>query len=179
MLRTRRMLLRAPDMQDVEAFHAIMSDPQAMRYWSSDAHRDISQTREYLAGMIAAGPDPDDFIAELHDTPGHPIGKIGFWCPQEVGMLFHPSVWGMGLATEALAILIPRQFARHPSLDAITADIDPRNLASLAVLNKLGFVETGRAEKTFFLNGAWADSLYLALPRAAVQGTIQGAGDIR
>lgn len=175
MLQTRRMLLRPPHARDLAALHSMMSDPLTMRYWSTDAHTKISQTQDYLAGMIASGPDTDDFLVEQLDAPGLAIGKVGFWKPNEVGLFFHPSVWGQGLATEALETLLPRQFTRHPSLSAVIADVDPRNTASCAVFRKLGFIENGRAEKTYLSRGGWADSLYLSLPRPADQdaGTIR------
>jgi RimJ/RimL family protein N-acetyltransferase len=38
------------------------------------------------------------------------------------------------------------------------------------VLAKLGFVETGRAERTFLLGEEWCDSVYLALARPPEHG---------
>jgi RimJ/RimL family protein N-acetyltransferase len=49
----------------------------------------------------------------------------------------------------------------------LLADVDPRNVASLRVLDRLGFKETGRAERTFLLGDEWCDSVYLALQRPA------------
>jgi ribosomal-protein-alanine N-acetyltransferase len=60
--------------------------------------------------------------------------------------------------------IIPHIFATS-DVPELTADVDPRNGASLRLLEKLGFHETGRAERTFFLYGDWADSVYLARPR--------------
>jgi ribosomal-protein-alanine N-acetyltransferase len=45
--------------------------------------------------------------------------------------------------------------------------VDPLNAASLGLLRKLGFRETGSATATFFVGGRWADSVYLALHRPA------------
>lgn len=165
MLLTERLLLRPAQAEDLHALHRIMSNPEAMQYWSTDPHSDLSQTEAFLAEMMAKGPDTDDFIVALRDAPDHALGKIGFWTANEAGLLLHPSVWRKGFAFEALTALLPRQFARHPDLPAILADIDPRNAPSIALFNKLGFVETGRAEKTYFLGGTWADSVYLTLPR--------------
>jgi [ribosomal protein S5]-alanine N-acetyltransferase len=49
--------------------------------------------------------------------------------------------------------------------DQLLADVDPRNTASLRVLQKLGFTVTGTAENTFLLGDEWCHSVYLALPR--------------
>ena len=60
--------------------------------------------------------------------------------------------------------MIASVFANYP-IDQIIADVDPRNAGSLAVLTRLGFVETGRAERTFLVGETWCDSVYLALQR--------------
>ncbi len=135
-----------------------------MRYWSSLPHTQIEQTRAWLAGMIHASPEEScDFILELQ---GRVIGKAGCWRLPEIGFILHPDFWGHGLAREALAAIIPLVFRRFP-IDAIIADADPRNEASIGLLQRMGFVETGRAQRTFQLGDAWCDSVYFALPRSA------------
>ena len=70
-----------------------------------------------------------------------------------------------GTAREALTFEIDRAFSVH-GLDRIAADVDPRNEGSLALLRKLNFRETGRAERTWQIGGEWYDSIYLALNAA-------------
>ncbi|MDB5423968.1 MAG: acetyltransferase, including N-acetylase of ribosomal protein [Phenylobacterium sp.] len=156
-LRLRRA---APD--DLEALHAIFSHPAAMRYWSSPPHAHRDQTRAWLDGMIGAPPDlSDDFIVEYG---GRAIGKAGCWRLPEIGYILHPDHWGQGLAFEALSAVVGHVFAAR-DLDAIKADVDPRNHGSLKLLDRLGFVETHRAERTWLVGDEWCDSVYLALPR--------------
>lgn len=45
------------------------------------------------------------------------------------------------------------------------ADADPRNDASLRLLEKFGFVETGRESNTFDTHIGLCDSVYLRLDR--------------
>ncbi len=163
-IRTERLLLRRARADDLDGVHALLSDAAAMRYWSTLPHNDIEQTREWLNGMIAASPDvSDDFVVE---HKGRVIGKAGCWQVPEIGFIFHPTVWGQGFAREALTALIAHVFATRP-IEAITADVDPRNLPSLSLLGKLGFIETHRAERTFQAGDEWFDSVYLERPRPA------------
>jgi RimJ/RimL family protein N-acetyltransferase len=112
--------------------------------------------------MIQASPaESNDFVVEFGGTV---IGKAGCWRLPEIGFVLHPDYWGLGLAHEALKAVIRSTFATF-RLRAITADIDPRNVACLRLLERLGFDRTGSAAKTWFVNGVWADSIYLALPR--------------
>ena len=73
---TARLSLRRFRAQDVAAFHLILSDPQAMRYWSTPPHRDVGETEAWIAKTIAAvaAGEADDFIAEHQ---GRVIGKAG------------------------------------------------------------------------------------------------------
>ena len=159
-IRTERLLLRPARADDLEPLHAILSDARAMAYWSSPPHEHIDQTRDWLASMIAIQPsEGEDFIVELD---GQLIGKAGLWRFPEIGFIFHPDFWGRGFAREALALVLDRAFDVH-GLPKIDADVDPRNHASLKLLDSLGFNETGRKERTWHVGGQWCDSIYLAL----------------
>lgn len=159
---TPRLRLRRATAADAEALHAVFTEPAAMRYWSSLPHTDLQQTRGWLDGMIGSPPElSDDFIVECG---GRVIGKAGCWRLPDIGYILHPDYWGQGLATEALTAVIGHVFATR-DLDAIKADVDPRNAGSLKLLARLGFVETHRAQRTWLVGEAWCDSVYLALPR--------------
>jgi ribosomal-protein-alanine N-acetyltransferase len=45
----------------------------------------------------------------------------------------------------------------------VRADVDPANLRSLLLLERLGFKRTGYAERTFKIGENWVDSVYLQL----------------
>lgn len=162
MIQTPRLLLRRARMDDLDDMHRILANAVAMRYWSTPPHGDIEQTRAWLGAMIDASPDEsDDFIVE---HGGRVIGKAGCWRLPEIGYILHPDYWGQGLAREALGAAIIHVFATSP-VTALTADVDPRNAASLRLLERLGFRETHRAERTMQIGDEWCDSVYLSLPR--------------
>ena len=162
---TPRLRLRKARIEDLEAMHAVLSHPLATRYWSTPPHEDLEQTREWLTSMIEAPETSSfDFIVE---HGGRCIGKCGMYEMPEIGFILHPDYWGRGLAAEALKAVIKSAF-ESLALDEIVSDVDPRNVASLALLKKHGFRETGRAERTWYISGQWHDSIYLALPRSHV-----------
>ena len=82
----------------------------------------------------------------------------------EIGFVLHPDFWGKGLAHEAVGAAIEHVLATFP-IAAIIADVDPRNAASLRLLTRLGFVETGRAVRTMQVGEESCDSVYLARHR--------------
>ena len=161
MIVTPRLTLRRARLTDLDAVHAMLSHPAAMRYWSTPEHETLDQSRTWLAGMVAGAPGEDDFLIEHQ---GRVIGKAGAWRLPEVGFLLHPDHWGKGFAFEAMTAVIGYLFATH-ALPELTAEADPRNTASLRLLSKLGFIETGRAKRTLQWRDEWCDSVYLVLPR--------------
>ncbi len=159
---TSRLLIRRARSDDLDALFEVLSHPEATRYWSTPPHADRAQTRAWMADMLQPGPDREDFVIELD---GRVIGKAGFWRLPEIGYILHPDVWGRGLAREALTAILDHVVANHGT-PTFTADIDPRNTASIRLLEGLGFVRTGFAERTWNVGGVWCDSLYYALDRS-------------
>lgn len=160
-LKTDRLILRRARMEDLADLHRVLSTPAVMRFWATPEHETLEETRAFLAAMIDGGSESDDFVVE---RDGRVIGKAGAWKLPELGYLLHPDHWRQGIAREALTAVITHLFATH-DVPALTADVDPRNIASLRLLESLGFQETGRAEKTIRWRDEWSNSIYLALPR--------------
>jgi len=164
-LRTPRLRLRRARASDLAAIHAIMSDPETMRYWSTLPHSTLDETRLWLDSMLVADAagDSDEFVIE-HD--GELIGKLGAWRLPEIGFYLRRDRCGQGFASEALAAYIAYVAAK--GVTHLTADVDPLNAACLALLARAGFVETGREAATFTVGDRVCDSVYLRLdlPRA-------------
>lgn len=157
---TQHLVLRRACAQDLDGLHAVLSHPAAMRYWSTPEHASREQTGDFLQTMITE--HCDDFVVEHQ---GQVIGKAGAWQRLELGYILHPDHWGKGLAREALCVLIPHLFAAHDAAQ-ITAEVDPRNIASIALLSRFGFRETHRAGQTLLWREEWCDSVWFALDRA-------------
>ncbi|NIJ66790.1 RimJ/RimL family protein N-acetyltransferase [Sphingomonas leidyi] len=163
-LHTARLTLRPARAEDLAALHAILSDPVATAYWSHPPHSGIGESEEWLAAMLAIQPgEGEDFIVE-HE--GAVIGKAGFYRFPEIGLILHPRSWGRGFAIEALGAVLAHGFEVH-GLPAVTADVDPRNAACLRLLDRLGFRETGRRERSLLVGAEWCDSVDLLLERDA------------
>ncbi len=90
--------------------------------------------------------------------------------------------WGQGYMSEALSGFLRHLWPERPSrekicnypmsrdevngdtpLKKVIADVDPRNTACITLLEKFGFIETERRERTFEINGVWCDSVYFTL----------------
>ena len=158
-IRTERLLLRRATMADAPAMHRIMSDPRAMRYWSTLPHDNLAQTEAWLRSMVEADSATSDDFMVTRD--GAVIGKFGAWRLPEFGFLIDPEEWGKGYAGEAMVAFIAHRRALGSA--ELTADVDPRNDASLRLLERHGFTETHRKARTCQLGDEWCDSVYLRL----------------
>lgn len=161
-IRTERLTLRPARADDLAGMHAVLSDPRATRWWSTPPHDGLQQTADWLQGMIDGGGSGLDRVIE---RDGVVIGKAGFWRAPDLGYILHPDHWGQGLAGEAVEAMLDRFFATTGHAIA-TADVDPDNAASIRLLERLGFVKTGFAERTWNVGGEWKNSLYYGLSRA-------------
>jgi len=163
-IETPRLILRRLANYDAPVLHEMLSDAETMRFWSTVPHVEIAETEAWVAESIAATTrgDAHDF-AVLRD--GRLIGRVAFWMGNEIGFLFHRDVWGQGIAREAVGALLRYGFdVLH--FTKVRADVDPANLRSLVLLERLGFKRTGYAERTFKIGENWVDSVYLELSAA-------------
>lgn len=104
-----------------------------------------------------------DFVICLKPDEA-PIGKIGVWQGDEIGFVLARSEWHKGLAKEALVKMLPYLFDVR-NFASISADVDPRNQASIGLLKRFGFEESGYEENTLKVGDEWVHSLYLRLRR--------------
>lgn len=88
---------------------------------------------------------------------------IGYWVSPEVA--------GRGVATTAVALASDYLFTTV-NIHRVEIDIRPENLASLRVVEKLGFRYEGLKERYIHINGAWRDHYVFALTREEVASGI-------
>lgn len=160
-IHTPRLTLRHARPDDLAAVHAIMRDPEVMRYWPTLPHDTMKQTGEWLEGMITRNAEGSfDFLIEHQ---GHVIGKMGAYEMPDFGYYLARAHWGQGFAREALGAFIHYIFDGRA--DYLTADVDPRNTPSIKLLADAGFFETSRASRTWLVGDEWCDSIYFRLDK--------------
>lgn len=151
-LETERMFLRRMEMDDVDNLMGIFSDPEAMRYYPATKSREeaggwVRRVRDSYEengfGLYAAVlKEPDEFAGQCGLVPQEVEGEREV----EIGYLFLRKFWGKGLATEAAAACRDYGFDRL-GLDRLVSLIDPANLASRRVAEKVGMKLEKRIEK--------------------------------
>lgn len=118
-----------------------------------------------------------DFVIVLQSLdPPSVIGKVGVWAPErdEIGFMLSRAYWGMGYMAEAFSALLHHLWSgKGGEVSRLMADVDPRNDASLRVLKKLGFRQTGVEVRTIETHLGWCDSVYLGLENPYLDGKTQ------
>lgn len=146
-LETERLILRPWSLDDAEESFKIWGDAEVMRYIrTGEPHQDVEQTREWIKRMIAHQEQHGFcFWAMVEKSSGQLSGCCGMsyqrdgGTPIEFGYNLARSHWGRGLATEAAAAALRYAF-EHFALPELAASVDSRNVASVRVLEKIGFV---------------------------------------
>ena len=163
-LTTERLSLRPMQMSDAGDLFEVFSHPGAMKYWSTLPYTDLAQMQGHIKETLEA--DPATTVEFAVEYKGRAIGKAGFWKIPEIGYILHPDHWRKGFGAEMLQALIAYGFEER-GFDHIFADVDPENVASIKLLGRMGFQETGRAQNTIEIGGKWFDSVYFRLERGA------------
>lgn len=86
----------------------------------------------------------------------------------EVGYVLGRQHWGQGLMLEAMRGLVGHAFDVF-GLRRLEADVNPLNLASVRLLERLGFVREGLLRQRWVTQGKVSDSLMFGLLRGEVR----------
>jgi ribosomal-protein-alanine N-acetyltransferase len=146
-LDTPRLTLRPFAPGDVEAIHAIYSDPDVMRWVGTGPVAAETATARMLDGYAAHQRTHGfSFWAVLERDSGVLIGDAGLHRTAlgetELGYTLAQSAWGRGYATEAAGAWLHAAFNRL-AIEEVIALAEPANRASVHVLDKLGLRREG------------------------------------
>jgi ribosomal-protein-alanine N-acetyltransferase len=168
-LETERLILREIRPDDVEDVFRIYSDPQVIRYWGSAPLIAIDEARLKIQSTAEAFQAREGIRwAFTRKGEDRLIGSGGHWRllkqhqRSEIGYELAPEHWGQGLVAEAFGAILRFGFERM-GLHSVEAHIDPANVASRRVLEKLGFVQEGYFRENYFFDGVFTDTAVFSL----------------
>jgi RimJ/RimL family protein N-acetyltransferase len=169
-INTERLILRPIKPEDAKVIFEYRSDAIANQYqgWIP---KTIDEVKDFITNRTSAVIDVVDswfqFVIIKKDDKGL-IGDIGVHFLDAdkkqvgIGYTLDKNYQGKGYMIEALTSLINYLFI---DLDKhrITASIDPDNIKSIKLVEKLGFRKEGHFKKSFLANGQWVDNLVYAI----------------
>ncbi len=152
LLNTGRLRLRPIANGDVDALHALWTDPDVRRYLWADQILPRATVEAIIAQSLATfESDGFGFFAlELASTDGEVIGFCGHRRTEnqsQIELLYgiHPRHWGEGLVAEAAREVLQFGFEQC-RFEQVIAATDTPNQQSVRVLQKLGMTFDGRRE---------------------------------
>ncbi|WP_408896750.1 GNAT family N-acetyltransferase [Nocardioides sp. R1-1] len=176
-IRTDRLVLRTVVAGDGAAIGAYCADPEVTRYLPFgplDAEGLAGRMERLTAGTAPSLPGEILALAVEHD--GVLAGDLMLRLAErhgpadppsiaELGWVFAPEHAGRGFATEAARALVDLAFAHYP-LHRLMARLDPRNLASARLCERLGMrLEAHTREDYPDRDGSWSDTAVYGLLR--------------
>jgi ribosomal-protein-alanine N-acetyltransferase len=146
-LTTKRLTLRPPTTDDIPGLHACYADPETMRFWDAPAAATSAETGQRLAWSLTAHSGFHAAWAVI-DADARFVGMVNYHRREtnnrklELGWMIARPFWQRGYATEAVRALIGHCIS---ALEAhrIEAHIEPDNVASVRLAERLGFQREG------------------------------------
>ncbi|WP_153914343.1 GNAT family N-acetyltransferase [Shewanella sp. TC10] len=167
-IKTQRLSIRAFEAGDLAAFTKYRADPQIAQYqswtdYSLEQAQAMFEQMDYQqfgeSGLWFQLAIADNQTNQLMgDIALHFIDKQQI----EIGFTIAQDYQQQGIAYEAVSAVIEYLF-NSLNKHRIVATTDAENLASMALLLKLGFRKEGHYLQNIFFKGRWGDECFFAM----------------
>ena len=149
-MENKRILLRSWRESDAAALFKYASDPAVGPRAGWPPHKSIEESQEIIRTIFRA----EGMWAVIWKETGEAIGCVGYLPASssnlqiaddecEVGYWIARPYWGKGICTEALQMVIDH-CAHEKGFRVLWGDYFPSNPASGRVMEKCGFIDTGK-----------------------------------
>ena len=169
-INTERLQLRPISLSDAEAILQYRSDSITNRYqgWIPKTIDDVYDFINNKVSLDINLPDSWYQIVIIKKNDLELIGDLGIHFLDknikqvELGCTLDKYQQGKGYATEALNAVLMYLF-NELDKHRIIASIDPENIKSIKLFERLGFQKEAHFKKSVLLNGKWADDAIYAI----------------
>ena len=168
-LETKRIIIRPITLADKNEIFEYRSDTETNKYqgWIPKTIHDV----EIFIGKISTKfNEPDTWfqLVIIEKKTQKIIGDLGIHFfdsdnkQVEIGCTLNNDFQNKGYATESTKIVIDYLFKRLNKHRIITS-IDPNNINSIRLVERIGFRKEAHFIKSLLVNGKWVDDLIYAL----------------
>lgn len=147
--KTARLILRELQLTDAAFALRLYNEPSFLQHIGDKGVRTVEDAERNLQqGAIASYAQHGYGMWLVENHQGQAIGLCGlikrdFLSETDLGYAYLPEFFGQGYAYEA-ATAVLAYAAEHTALKTLVAIVSPANLASRALLQKLGFEQDGQ-----------------------------------
>ena len=169
-INTSRLLIRPLRSEDLTAFHFYRSNPEVTRYQGFDVFS-MEEAKAFIKSQEnKTFGTPGEWVQYgiEEKTAGTIIGDCAIKLDQhdrrlaEIGITLSPLEQKKGYAKETMVAILNFLF----SLDGfhrVTETVDAENVASIKLLESLGFRLEGHFEENIFFKGKWGSECQYAM----------------
>jgi len=169
LIQTERLIIRLANPEDAKHIYAYRCDFTENRYqgWFPESAEEV---RDYITHMPET-IDATDIcfqFAIINVNENRLIGDMGIiftnhkGMQAEIGCTLCKDYQKKGYATEALTAMVNYLFAAL-NKHRVVASVDPRNTASIRLIERLGFRKEAHFKESYYLRGQWVDDIIYAL----------------
>lgn len=168
-LQTNNLILRQIHLDDAKEVFELRSNPETMKFIPRPLAETIEDAQKFITDCNA-GIEKNEYInwAIAQKEDNKLIGMIGFFRMQpdnfrgEIGYILNPNFHGKGIMKEASDEAIKFGFEKM-NFHSIEAVIDPKNVASEKLLQKLNFEKEAHFKENFFYKNEFLDTVIYSL----------------
>jgi len=170
-IETTRTLLRPIAPEDAELVFSYRSDSEANKYQSW-----IPNSLDQVIKFISKNPDkinqPESWfqLVIIEKITAKIIGDIGIHFighdnfQSEIGITLSKKSQNKGFAIETMTAIIDYLFNELKKHRIVTS-IDPKNINSIKLVERLGFRKEGHFKESLMIDGQWVDDIIYAMLR--------------
>lgn len=169
-IRTERLVLRVMRPGDAAVLAAYRDDLKVARYQDWSLPFTLADAERLLADQaLLDDVDPEGWTQVAIEHDGEVVGDLAVCLETSghratLGYTIAPSAQHRGFAVEAAGAMIDAVFDRTETW-RIVASLDDANLASMRVIESLGFRFEGIARRAALVRGQWVDDVQFAITR--------------
>lgn len=168
----RRIYLRGLQPDDLRGrYFQWLNDQEVTRWMQRGIFPNTPEAMEEYYRSVVNNPSHLVLAIALQDDDRH-VGNIGLhnihpvFRSAEIGILIgEKDVWGQGIATEAISLVVDHAF-RRMNLNRLWAGAVAPNVASIGAFTRVGFVQEGVARQAYFCEGEYLDVIHMGLLRS-------------
>ncbi|ARU60711.1 hypothetical protein CBW65_06135 [Tumebacillus avium] len=162
-LETERLVLRQVVPSDAEDLFVYLSDFEVMKYYGTEPFENIERVDQAIEKYDTMFREQRGLRLGIEwKESGKLIGNCGFynWMPDqfnaEMVVVLRKEYWQQGIMTEALHRMISYGF-EEMGLHRIQGMVEPGNIASRRLFEKVGFTQEGVLRDYTFVFGEFRD----------------------
>lgn len=171
LLESSRLILRNFTQSDKEDLFKLRSDDEVMRYMDTSKMKNIEEAEKFINQILNSFITKNGISWAITEKQIKLfIGYCGFWKilwpvkKAEIGYAIIPGFWNKGFILEALTTILNYGFEVLQFVEVI-ANLNPNNLRSINLLEKIGFTKKEFLKENFFYNGKFVDTLVFSLKK--------------